>query len=46
MEKGPYTIINTSPHHAITIQDDDGNIFKDNGQRLKFFLKPSHIHFI
>ena len=39
---GPYTIINTSPHHAITIQDDDGNIFKVNGQCLKFFLEPSH----
>ena len=39
---GPYTIINTSPHSAITIQDDDGNIFKVNGQRLKVFLEPSH----
>ena len=27
---------------AITIQDDDGNIFKANGQRLKNFLEPSH----
>ena len=44
--KGPYTIINTSPHGAITIQDDDGNIFKVNGQCLKIFLEPSHnIHF-
>jgi hypothetical protein len=24
------------------IQDDDGNIFKVNGQRLKLFLEPSH----
>ena len=40
--KGPYTVINTSPHCAITIQDDDGNIFKVNGQRLKNFLEPSH----
>ena len=37
-----YTIINTSSHGAITIQDDDGNIFKVNGQRLKIFLEPSH----
>jgi hypothetical protein len=29
--KGSYTIINSSPHGAITIQDDDGNIFKVNG---------------
>ena len=40
--KGPYTIIKTSPHGAITIQDDDGNIFKVNDQRLKIFLEPSH----
>ena len=29
--KGSYTVINTSSHGAITIQDDDGNIFKVNG---------------
>ena len=40
--QGPYTIINTSPHGAITIQDDDSNIFKVNGQRLKVFLEPSY----
>ena len=38
----PYTISNTSPHSVITIQDDDGNIFKVNSQRLKIFLEPSH----
>ena len=40
--QGPYKIINTSPHGAITIQDDDGNIFKVNGQCLKVFLEPSY----
>ena len=35
---GPYHIIDTSSHGAITIQDDDGNAFKVNGQRLKLFL--------
>ena len=40
--KGPYTVINTSPQGAITIQGDDGNIFKVNGQCLKIFLEPSH----
>jgi hypothetical protein len=30
--KGPYTVVNTSPHGAITIQDDKGNVFKVNGQ--------------
>ena len=27
-------------HCAITLQDDDGNVFKANGQRLKIFLEP------
>ena len=28
-------------HHAsIIVQDDDGKIFKVNGQRLKVFLEP------
>ena len=40
--KGPYTVINTWPLGMITIQDDDSNIFKVNGQRLKVFLEPSH----
>ena len=34
--------MNTSPHGTITIQDDDGNIFKVNGQSLKVFLEPSY----
>ena len=29
-------------HGVITIQDNDGNTFKVNGQRLKIFLEPSH----
>jgi hypothetical protein len=29
-------------HDAITIQDNDGNTFKVNGQRLKVFFEPSH----
>ena len=29
-------------HGAITIQDNDGNTFKVNGQRLKVFLEHSH----
>ena len=39
---GPYTIINSSPQGVITIQDDDGNIFKVKGQCLKILLEPSH----
>jgi len=40
--KGPYTIVTTSSHGVITIQDDEGNAFKVNGQRLKVFLEPSY----
>ena len=40
--KGPYTVVNTSSHGVITIQDDEGNAFKVNGQRLKVFLEPSY----
>ena len=36
--QGPYHVIDTSPHGAIMIQDDDGNANKVNGQRLKLFL--------
>jgi hypothetical protein len=35
---GPYLIVDTSPHGAITIQDNDGNTFKVNGHCLKLFL--------
>ena len=40
--KGPYTVVNTSSHGVITIQDDEGNAFKVNGQRLKVFLEPTY----
>ena len=38
--KGPYLVLNASDHDAISLQDDDRNIFKANGQRLKVFLEP------
>ena len=34
-----HIVINTS-HGAITLQDENGNVFKVNGQRLKIFLEP------
>ena len=40
--QGSYSVINTLPHDAITIEDNDGNIFKVNGQCLKVFLEPSY----
>ena len=41
--EGPFKVIGTCSHGAITLQSDDGNIFKVNGQRLKIFLKPEKI---
>ena len=35
--EGPFLIVNAATHGAVMLQDDDGNIFKVNGQRLKFF---------
>ena len=40
--EGPFNVIETSSHGAITLQDDEGNIFKVNGQRLKVFLEPQN----
>ena len=38
--EGPFLVLNAADHGAITLQDDDENIFKANGQRLKIFLEP------
>ena len=40
--KRPYTIVNTSSHGVITLQDNGGEYFKVNGQRLKIFHEPFH----
>ena len=37
---GPFKVINSSSHGAITLQNDEGKLFKVNGQRLKLFLEP------
>jgi len=36
----PFLVLNAADHGAITLQDNDRNIFKANGQRLKIFLEP------
>ena len=41
--EGPFKVIETSSHGAITLQSDDGNIFKVNGHCLKIFLEPEKI---
>ena len=33
-------MLNAADHGAITLQDNDRNIFKANGQRLKIFFEP------
>jgi hypothetical protein len=38
---GPYKVVNSSSHRAITLQDDEGTLFKINGQRLKVFVEPN-----
>jgi hypothetical protein len=39
--EGPYIVLHNSDHGAITLQCNDGDIFKANGQRLKLFLEPN-----
>ena len=41
--QGPFKVVDTAYHGAITIQDDTGNTFKLNGQCLKVFLEPENI---
>ena len=38
--EGPFKVVDTSTHGAITIQDDTCNTFKVNGQRLKVYFEP------
>ena len=37
--EGPYLVLDAADHGMVTLQDDDGNTFKVNGQRLKVFLE-------
>jgi hypothetical protein len=34
-------VLHTTDHGAVTLQCNDGDIFKTNGQRLKLFLEPN-----
>jgi hypothetical protein len=38
--EGPFTVVSTSSHGAVTLQNNEGTLFKVNGQRLKIFLEP------
>jgi hypothetical protein len=39
--EGPYLVLHAANHGAVTLQCDDGNTFKANGQRLKLLLEPN-----
>jgi hypothetical protein len=39
--EGPYLVRHAMDHSAVTLQCNDGDIFKANGQRLKLFLEPN-----
>ena len=41
--EGPFKVIKTSSHGAVMLQDDEGNLFKVNGQCLKVFLEPQNL---
>jgi hypothetical protein len=39
--KGPYLVLHAADHGTVTLQCDDGDTFKANGQLLKLFLEPN-----
>jgi hypothetical protein len=39
--EGPYLVLHVTDHGAVTLQCDDGDTFKANGQCLKLFLEPN-----
>ena len=38
--EGPFKVISTSSHGVVTLQTDEGTLFKVNGHHLKIFLEP------
>ena len=38
--EGTFKVKSTSSHGAVTLQNDEGTLFKVNGHRLKIFLEP------
>jgi hypothetical protein len=39
--EGPFKVVDTSSHGAVILQNDEGTLFKVNGQHLKLFLEPN-----
>jgi hypothetical protein len=38
--EGPFKLISTSSHGVVTLQNDEGTLFKVIGHHLKIFLEP------
>ena len=38
--EGPFKVISTLSHGAVTLQNHESTLFKVNGHRLKIFLEP------
>jgi hypothetical protein len=39
--EGPYLVLHATYYGIVTLQCDDGDTFKANGQCLKFYLEPN-----
>jgi hypothetical protein len=39
--EGPFTVVSTSSLGEVTLQNNEGMLFKVNGQHLKIFLEPN-----
>ena len=40
--EGPFEVVSSSLHGAITLWNNEGTLFKVNGQCLKLFLEPNN----
>ena len=40
--EGPYDVVRSSSHGAVTLCNNEGMLFKVNGQRIKFVLEPNN----
>jgi hypothetical protein len=40
--EGPFEVVSSSSHGAITLRNNESTLFKVNGQRLKLFLEPNN----
>jgi len=40
--EGPFEVVTSSSHGAVTLRNNEGTLFKVNGQHLKLFLEPNN----